>query len=74
MNWNVENKKEGFPIDLEKKYGKIILQLLANRKLETVRDIESFFQFDWEKDTVGQLEMAEMKKAVERIAKAKKSG
>ncbi|MFA6047826.1 MAG: single-stranded-DNA-specific exonuclease RecJ [Parcubacteria group bacterium] len=74
MNWNIENKKSDFPEELEKKYGKIILELLSRRNIKTSKEIEDFFNFDYEKDITDSLGIPEIAKAVERIEEAGKKG
>lgn len=73
-NWRVTSQGQKFDEEKEKKYGRIILSLLANRNIANSEDIEHFFDFDYENDITDPLEIEEFKKAVERIEKAKKNG
>lgn len=71
MNWKVKKlEKNQFADELEKKYGKVILELLFKRNLKTAEEIERFFDFDYEKDITDPLEIIEIQKAVEKIISA----
>ena len=69
--WELKKEETGFDEETRKKYGPVISQLLANRNLVTLEEIENFFQFDYEKNIIDPLEIPEVRKAVERIEKAK---
>jgi single-stranded-DNA-specific exonuclease len=72
MNWNIKNGKNDFPEDLEKKYGRKILELLYARNIRVAQDIENFFNSDYEKDIIDPLEVPEIALAVKRIEEARK--
>ncbi|HRY82897.1 MAG TPA: single-stranded-DNA-specific exonuclease RecJ [Candidatus Moranbacteria bacterium] len=63
--------KINFSADLLEKYNPIVLQLLQNRGLEKIEEIEKYFDFDYEKDLGDPSQISGMEKAVERISKAK---
>lgn len=71
MNWNIKSEKNNFSKELENKYGRIILDLLAKRKIDSAEEIERFFNFDYEKDVTDPLGIIEIQKAVDRIIKTK---
>lgn len=71
INW--KNKENGAALkEFEKggKYHPIILQLLFNRGIATEKEIESFFNLDYEQGVSDPFLFADMEKAAERIQKA----
>jgi single-stranded-DNA-specific exonuclease len=69
--WIIKNIEKIDNSLLQKKYNPLILQLLANRGINTPDSIASFFNFNYETDLTDPFEILNMDKAVERILKAK---
>lgn len=57
--------------ELSGKYHPVVLQLLANRGISQKKDIEKYFNADYEADIFDPFLFSDMGKAVERIARAK---
>lgn len=73
-DWLIKNKNIPLDSDLTEKYGHIIIGLLHNRGIIGGKEIENFFSFDYEKDLDCLMDLPEIKKAVERVKKARKNG
>lgn len=69
-NWKIKENSGNFSRDLLEKYNPIILQILNNRGLKNEKEIEEYFNFDYEKDLSDPFKITDMGKAVERISKA----
>jgi single-stranded-DNA-specific exonuclease len=67
--WEIKKTEIAGP-NLDRKFHPVILGLLANRNIRTEEEIESFFNFNYEK-IIDPTEIPEIKKAVERIAQSK---
>jgi len=70
--WEVKKNEVSFDEELVKKYGKTILGLLHTRGVRGEKEIESFFNFTYEKDVSDPFLFPDMQKAVERIIRARK--
>ncbi|HPN96587.1 MAG TPA: single-stranded-DNA-specific exonuclease RecJ [Candidatus Moranbacteria bacterium] len=71
--WKIKNKDDGKNQIVVDKYNPLILALLRTRGIRTQEEIESFFQFDYEKDLTDPMKVSGMEKAVGRIEEAKKN-
>jgi len=78
--WKIKNdpKKDSELADLQKKlldqgknYSPALLGLLKNRRIASEKEIDAFFNFDYETDIPDPFLFPDMEKAVERIIKAK---
>jgi len=68
--WNVKNNKFVFDRELEKKYHPVVLNLLSSRGMKNQKEIENFFEFDYETLT-DPAKIFGMEMAIERIRKAR---
>lgn len=70
--WKIKKSVErSLTREEEKNYHPIVLELLEKRGLVTKGNIESFFQFNYEKDLTDPFDVIGMEKAVDRIANAR---
>jgi single-stranded-DNA-specific exonuclease len=70
MNWNIAPKASDEFIKKFPEYNPLILQLLANRGLKTQKEIDEFFNPDYEGDLHDPFLMLGMKEAVKKILEA----
>ncbi len=70
-NWKIKNENQKIDAALEKKYQPVILQLLANRGIGEISEIEKFFDLDYSRDVLDPFHFTDMEKAVARIMEAK---
>lgn len=69
--WTIKPKSKNESTELAGKYHPVVLQLLFNRGLSQKEDIENYFNSDYETSVSDPFLFSDMKKAVERIARAK---
>jgi single-stranded-DNA-specific exonuclease len=69
--WVIRDSKETNYSLLGKKYSLLVLQLLANRGISTLDDIENFFNLNYETGLADPFVILNMEKAVKRILEAK---
>ena len=72
MNWKIKEEIEINKIDLPKIHP-VVLSILFKRGIDSQEKIENFFDVSYEKGLFDPFLFSDMKKAVERIGKAKKN-
>ncbi|MBU1119063.1 single-stranded-DNA-specific exonuclease RecJ [Patescibacteria group bacterium] len=72
--WKVLKKIPKKTIARFGEYNPLVVQLADNRGLKTQKDIDEFFNPDYKEDLHDPYLMTDMRRAVKRILKAKKSG
>jgi len=69
-NWHLKPKAPQNFLEKFPEYSSLILQLLYNRRITEKKEIEHFFNPDYQKDLINPFLMEGMDKAVKRILKA----
>ena len=70
MDWKIKPKTPGNFFKRFPEYSSLIVQLLYNRGIKTQKEIDEFFNSDYEKDIHDPFLLKGMKKAVRRISRA----
>jgi single-stranded-DNA-specific exonuclease len=70
MVWKLKNQNNPVSKEVVNGFNPIILQILFNRGIKTKEEIESFFNFNYEKNISDPFAFSGMAEAVERIGKA----
>ncbi len=70
MKWNIKPKAPGAFFEQFSEFSSLVVQLLYNRGLKTRKEIDKFFNPDYQTDLHDPFLLKGMKKAVNRISKA----